>query len=86
MWRFILVGALGFEPRASYTPCKRASRTAPRPDYNLYYSRLCFVWQARKISSLKQPSLADLVAQNTSFRHDVISYMFLNVNDFRKNP
>jgi hypothetical protein len=27
------VGALGFEPRASYTPCKRASRTAPRPDF-----------------------------------------------------
>ena len=29
----IEVGALGFEPRASYTPCKRASRTAPRPDF-----------------------------------------------------
>ena len=28
-----VVGALGFEPRASYTPCKRASRTAPRPDF-----------------------------------------------------
>ena len=30
---FLSVGALGFEPRASYTPCKRASRTAPRPDF-----------------------------------------------------
>ena len=29
------VGALGFEPRASYTPCKRASRTAPRPDFRV---------------------------------------------------
>ncbi len=28
----ISVGALGFEPRASCTPCKRASRSAPRPD------------------------------------------------------
>lgn len=27
-----MVGALGFEPRASCTPCKHASRTAPRPD------------------------------------------------------
>ena len=25
------VGALGFEPRASCTPCKRASRAAPCP-------------------------------------------------------
>ena len=25
------VGALGFEPRASSTPCKRASRAAPCP-------------------------------------------------------
>lgn len=30
---FVLsVGARGFEPPASCTPCKRASRTAPRPD------------------------------------------------------
>ena len=29
-----LVGALGFEPRASCTPCKRASRSAPRPVVN----------------------------------------------------
>ena len=28
---FIMVGAPGFEPGTSYTPCKRASRTAPRP-------------------------------------------------------
>ena len=27
-----LVGALGFEPRTSCTPCKRASRAAPRPE------------------------------------------------------
>jgi hypothetical protein len=26
------VGARGFEPPTSCTPCKRASRTAPRPD------------------------------------------------------
>jgi hypothetical protein len=26
------VGAPGFEPGASCTPCKRASRAAPRPD------------------------------------------------------
>jgi hypothetical protein len=33
MWmgKRLSVGALGFEPRASCTPCKRASRTAPRP-------------------------------------------------------
>ncbi len=29
---FMRVGALGFEPRASCTPCKRASRSAPRPE------------------------------------------------------
>src|SRR4030042_3795460 len=28
----LLVGARGFEPPTSCTPCKRASRTAPRPD------------------------------------------------------
>ena len=27
-----MVGAKGFEPSTSYTPCKRANRTAPRPD------------------------------------------------------
>jgi hypothetical protein len=27
-----LVGARGFEPPTSCTPCKRASRAAPRPD------------------------------------------------------
>ena len=27
-----LVGARGFEPPTSCTPCKRASRTAPRPE------------------------------------------------------
>ena len=27
-----MVGARGFEPPTSCTPCKRASRTAPRPD------------------------------------------------------
>ena len=28
-----LVGARGFEPPTSCTPCKRASRAAPRPDW-----------------------------------------------------
>ncbi len=32
------VGALGFEPRTSCTPCKRASRAAPCPDSHLDYS------------------------------------------------
>ncbi len=27
------VGARGFEPPTSCTPCKRASRSAPRPEY-----------------------------------------------------
>ena len=36
---FFLVGAPGFEPGTSYTPCKRASRAAPRPDLSEgYYS------------------------------------------------
>ena len=42
-----LVGARGFEPPTSCTPCKRASRAAPRPESaNLqeigrpYYSRI----------------------------------------------
>ena len=30
--RIFLVGARGFEPPTSCTPCKRASRAAPRPD------------------------------------------------------
>ena len=31
-----MVGARGFEPPTSCTPCKRASRTAPRPDCYFY--------------------------------------------------
>ena len=30
--RVLSVGAKGFEPSTSCTPCKHASRTAPRPD------------------------------------------------------
>gem|GEM_PF-4010633 len=30
---YIFVGARGFEPPTSCTPCKRASRAAPRPDW-----------------------------------------------------
>ena len=30
---FESVGARGFEPPTSCTPCKRASRAAPRPDW-----------------------------------------------------
>ena len=30
---FKAVGARGFEPPTSCTPCKRASRAAPRPDW-----------------------------------------------------
>ena len=40
-----LVGARGFEPPTSCTPCKRASRAAPRPEVSIllagqYYSRV----------------------------------------------
>ncbi len=34
---FLPVGALGFEPRASCTPCKRASRAALRPELDKRY-------------------------------------------------
>ena len=37
MLEFFPVGALGFEPRASCTPCKRASRAALRPDLDKRY-------------------------------------------------
>ena len=33
---FFVVGARGFEPPTSCTPCKRASRAAPRPDTRTY--------------------------------------------------
>ncbi len=40
------VGAPGFEPGTSYTPCKRASRAAPRPDLSRrYYSPFLLFWQ-----------------------------------------
>ncbi len=34
---FFPVGARGFEPPTSCTPCKRASRSAPRPEDDRYY-------------------------------------------------
>jgi hypothetical protein len=43
------VGARGFEPPTSCTPCKRASRAAPRPDCSLFeqanYSAFAIFWQ-----------------------------------------
>jgi hypothetical protein len=49
MWvsglRLYRVGALGFEPRASCTPCKRASRAAPRPDLYAHYIPINTIWQ-----------------------------------------
>ena len=46
IWQFLVglvprVGARGFEPPTSCTPCKRASRAAPRPDWQgKHYSRI----------------------------------------------
>ena len=42
----VVVGAPGIEPGTSCTPCKRASRTAPRPDLIWHYSP-----EARKLTT-----------------------------------
>ena len=44
-----LVGARGFEPPTSCTPCKRASRTAPRPEQRLILYSDCMLLAMRDL-------------------------------------
>ena len=52
------VGAKGFEPSTSCTPCKRASRAAPRPEQSKIISPLpIFCNEANGEIKMKKPKL-----------------------------